>query len=267
MSSIIHVGIEPSSLAEIVEGEIWDRWLRAEPGLAAVNSLAELDALRGSATDGPLGALVRLAARDGGDDQVAGIAVVHQLEGGVQQLIRQFRNLTDDVETVVVEALWEQIRTFPWQRRTQSYAANLIYDTRAAVIALLLPVTTRRGPKPVVLIDPQSGLLDVVAGSIEPGADEDLCNARDQLADLLSWAVATNAITPEDARLLVELVVADRGALDTEGRQWARGACSVAAVAKVAQHRGLCTKTVFRRRDQALASLRATAGRYLSEVA
>lgn len=267
MSSIIHVGVPPANLAEIVEGEIWDRWLRAEPALSAVDSLAELDVLRGSATDGPLGALVRLAARDGGDDELAGIAVVHQLEGGVQQLIRQFRNLTDDVETVVIEALWEQIRTFPWQRRTQSYAANLIYDTRAAVVALLLPDTTRRGPEPVVFIDPQSRLLDVVAGSTGPEADEDLCDARDQLADLLSWAVETKAITAEDAHLLVELVVADRGALDTEGRQQARGACSVAAVAKVAQNHGLCTKTVFRRRDQALTSLRATAGRYLSEVA
>ncbi len=267
MSSIIHVGIPPSNLAEMVDGEIWDRWLRAEPALAAVNSLTELDALRGSATDGPLGALVRLAARDSGDDEMAGIAVVHQLEGGVQQLIRQFRNLTDDIETVVIEALWEKIRTFPWQRRAQSYAANLVYDTRATVVALLLPDKTRRGPEPVVFIDPQSGLLDVVAGSTGTDTDEDLCDARDQLADLLSWALATNAITPEDARLLVELVLADRGALDTESPQRARGACSVAAVAKVAQHHGLCTKTVFRRRDQALASLRASAGRYLSEVA
>lgn len=267
MSSIIYVGIPPANLAEIVEGEIWDRWLRAEPSLAAVNSLAELDALRGSATDGPLGALVRLAARDGGDDEVAGIAVVHQLEGGVRRLVRQFRNLTDDVETVVIEALWEQIRTFPWQRRTRSYAANLVYDTRAALIALLLPDTTRRGPEPVVFIDPQSGLLDVVAGSTGPDIDEDLCDARDQLAELLRWAVATKAITVEDARLLVELVVADRGALDTESLQRARGACSVAAVAKVAERHGLCAKTVFRRRDQALTILRATAGRYLSEVA
>lgn len=267
MSSIIHVGIPPANLAGIVEGEIWDRWLGAEPALAAVNSLAELDALRGSATDGPLGALVRLAACDGGDDEVAGIAVVHQLEGGVRQLIRQFRNLTDDVEMVVIEALWEQIRTFPWQRRTQSYAANLVYDTRAAVVALLLPDKTRRGPEPVVFIDPQSGLLDVVAGSTGPDADEGLCDARDQLADLLSWAVATKAITAADARLLVELVVADRGVPDTGSLQRARGACSVAAVAKVAHHYGLCAKTVVRRRDQALTSLRATAGRYLSEVA
>lgn len=267
MSSIAHVGVPPAQLAEMVEGEVWDRWLTAEPALAAVGSLTELDALRGSATDGPLGALVRLATRDGGDDELAGIAVVHQLEGGVRQLIRQFRNLTDDVETVVIGALWEQIRAFPWRRRTRSYAANLIYDTRAAIIAVLLPGTTRRGPEPVVFVDPQAGLLDALAESKGLNAPEDLCGAADQLGDLLNWAVKAKVVTREDARLLVELVVAGHGAPDTECPQWARGACSVAAVTKVAQRRGLCTKTVIRRRDQAVACLRATAGRYLVEAA
>lgn len=267
MPLIAHVGIPPEQLAQIVEVEVWDRWLTAEPALAAVGSLAELDALRGSATDGPLGALVRLAARDGGDDELAGIAVVHQLEGGVRQLIRQFRNLTDDVETVVIGALWETIRTFPWQRRTRSYAANLIYDTRAAIVAVLLPGTTRRGPEPVVFVDPQAGVLDALAESKGLRAHEDHCGATDQLVDLLNWAVKAKVVTREDARLLVELVVAGHGGLDTECPQWARGACSDAAVAKVAQRRGLCTKTVIRQRDHAVARLRESAGRFLVEAA
>jgi hypothetical protein len=267
MSSITEVGVTPSQLAAMVEGEIWERWLSAEPALAAVSSLSELDALRGCATDGALGALVRLAARDGGDEELAGIAVVHQLEGGIRRMIRQFRNLDADIESLVVGALWEKIRTFPWQRRTSAYAANLIYDTRAAVVALLLPGPGRRGQDPVAFVDPQAGLLDLLVGSTALDVDDDPCDATDQLAELLAWAVASKVVTAEDACLLVELVVADRGAAGPGSRQRARGACSVAAVSEVAQRRGVCAKTVFRRRDQALANLRATTGRYLSEAA
>lgn len=267
MLSIAHVGIPPAQLAKLVEGEVWERWLTAEPDLAAVSSLAELDLLRGSATDGPLGALVRLAARDGGDDELAAIAVVHQLEGGVRRLVHQFRNLTDDVEAVVIGALWETIRTFPWRRRTRSFAANLIYDTRTAVVALLLPGTTRRGPEPSVLVDPQTWAWDALAGS-EAARPADDPGAAAELADLLDWAIGAGVVTRAEARLLDELVAAGRTDCDDGEPRWAaRGACSVAAVAAVAARRGRCARTVVRQRDQVVARLREAKGRYLAEAA
>lgn len=90
------------------------------------------------ATDGPLGALIRLVAQDGGDDELAGIAIVHMLEGGIGRLVRFYSDLSEDVEAVVVGAMWEQIRTFPWRRRTHSYAAILNLDTRRDVRRMLL---------------------------------------------------------------------------------------------------------------------------------
>ena len=265
MMSIAQVGITPSELDEMVEGEVWSRWCAAEPALAQVRSLTELDLLRGAATDGPLGALVRLAAKDGGDDELAGIAVVHQLSGGVRRLVRQFRNLTADVEAVVIGALWEQIRTFPWQRRTRSYAANLIYDTRAAVTNLLLPGRTRGGGQPMILIDPQSGVMDALAGADLPTESDTDC-AEEDLADLLAWAIKHDVITPADARLLVELVAAGHDHNDpcTSG---SRGPCSLKSAARVARRRGQCTKTVIRQRDQIVARLRATTRQYLAEAA
>jgi hypothetical protein len=90
MLPIIHVGITPTELQETVEGEIWQRWCTAEPDLAWVQSLAALDELRGrDATDGPMGALIRLAAQDGGNDELAGIAIVHLLEGGIGRQVRK----------------------------------------------------------------------------------------------------------------------------------------------------------------------------------
>lgn len=266
MLSIAQVGVTPAELNEIVEGEVWSRWCVAEPDLAQVRSLTELDLLRGSATDGPLGALVRLAAMDGGDDELAGIAVVHQLRGGVRRLVRQFRNLTDDVEAVVIGALWEQIRTFPWRRRTRSHAANLIYDTRTAVTALLLPGRTRGGGQPIVLIDPQSWVMDALAGAEVPTASDTDCAVED-LADLLGWAVKNGVVTTADARLLVELVGAGREEHRDPCPPWSRGACSLKAATKVAKRRGQCTKTVIRQRDQIVTRLRATAPQYLAEAA
>jgi hypothetical protein len=267
MLPIAHVGIAPPQLAEMVEGEVWDRWVSAEPELAAVGSLAELNALRASATDGPLGALVRLAAADGGDEELAGIAVVHQLEAGVQRLVCEFRNLTEDIEAVVIGALWEEIRTFPWRRRTRSYAANLLYDTRRGVTATLLPGTTRRGPEPVVLIDPQSQLMNALTERRTTGWRESLDDAAAELAELLGWAVTAGVVTDAQARLLVELVTADRVARDPRSPNSARGACSVAAATRVAERHGLCRKTVFRQRDKAIRRLREAADRYLVEAA
>lgn len=258
------VGITPAELDTLVSGEVWIRWCGAEPDLARVGSLAEIDALRGAATDGPLGALVRLAARDGGDDELAAIAVVHQLGGGVQELIRQFRNLTADVDAVVIGALWERIRTFPWRSRTRSYAASLIYDTRTDVVAFLLPGRTRWGAEPVVFVDPQSWVWEVFAGT-QP--QQDRYDGAAELMGLLGWAVKSQIVTGEDARLLVELVAADREKSDGAPTRRTRGACSVSAVEKVAGRRGICTRTVFRRRDHVVARLREVSPRYLVEAA
>ncbi len=268
MSPLVHVGVTPEELEKLVEGDIWKRWLTTEPALSAVASLGELHALRGLLTDGPLGALVRLAARDGGDDELAGIAVVHQLEGGVRRLIRTMADQSGDIEAVVIGSLWETIRAFPWRRRTHAYAANLILDTRTSAMALLHPGRPRRGPDPVLIVDTTSPRFAAIAHerfqwSVQPTYEE----APVDLTALLDWARSRRVVTDEDVRLLAELLQAGHEVADRETPRTLRGVCSEAAVLRVAERRGVSARTIVRRRNLVVAALRAEAPLYLAEVA
>ena len=227
------MGVSPPELNEQVIGAVWARWVQAEPALDSVDSLDELHELRGRDADAPLGALVRLAAKDGGDDRLAAIAVAHQLEGGARRLIYSLRDLSDDIDALVMGALWAEIRTFPWRRRTRSFAASLMYDTRTAVISLLLPGRTRLGPEPVVLMDPQSPMAERLIGSDSScGCGPSVTRERSavELVELLGWALAAGVIHREDALLLLDLVAAGDEVADDDTPRTLRGTCSQAAV-------------------------------------
>ena len=270
MGSIACLGVSAAELNEQVAGAVWARWVQAEPALSEVVDLNALHVLRGRDADAPLGALVRLAAQDGGDDQLAAIAVVHQLAGGVKRLTISLRDLSDDIEAVVVGALWAEIRSFPWRRRTRAFAASLMYDTRAAVMAVLLPGRTRRGDDPLVLMDPLGSLADCVVGSSAswrsnrpPSCEQSAV----ELVELLDWALAGGVIDREDAGLLLELVAAGEEVADGDTPRSLRGTSSQTAVLRVAKQRGVCGKTVIRHRDRLVAALRECAGTYLADVA
>ncbi len=81
MGPLDHLDVSVEELGELVDGEVWRRWVDAEPLLDALASLTDLRKLRGQRADQLLGALVRLAARDGGDDELACKAVAHQWPG------------------------------------------------------------------------------------------------------------------------------------------------------------------------------------------
>ena len=270
MGPIGCLGISPAELNEQVSAGVWDRWVATEPTLGALTSLDELHALRGQQADAPLGALVRLAAEDGGDDQLAGIAVAHQLAGGTRSLAYSLRDLSDDIDAVVMGALWAEIRSFPWRRRTHAFAASLMLDTRASVVGLLLPGYTRRGPEPVIWVDPQSPITERLIGpdascacTSRPACEE----AALELVELLDWALAAQVIRTGDARLLLDLIAAGEEVADQDTPQTLRGACSQAAVLRVAERRGVSGKTVMRQRDRVLAVLRDSAAAYLADVA
>lgn len=118
------------------------RWRGAEPVLADVGRVDgqfDLQGYRRDRADAVLGALVRLAAADGGDDQDALVLLLHLLSGMVLSLARQLADLSPDIVTVIVSELTCQIRSYPWRRRTRAWAANLQADTRRAVLADLKP--------------------------------------------------------------------------------------------------------------------------------
>lgn len=257
MLSMTYAGISPMELQERLDAEVWSRWCGCEADLAQVGSLAELDSLRGrAATDGPLGALLRLAAIDGGDDPLAAVAIMHLLKGGVGRVIRSYGDLSPDIETVVVGALWERIRTFPTARRTHSYAASLILDTRKQVCRMLLP--DRRS----VPVAPDTAALFAAR---DPADSPD--RAAVEVSDLLDWALAARLIEACDASVILDLLTAGREVDGSQPRKALTGCCTTAARVRVAATYGVSDRAVSRRRDRALARLRAAVPTYLAEVA
>ncbi|MEO6628143.1 MAG: hypothetical protein ABIP03_06185, partial [Aquihabitans sp.] len=201
-------------------------------------------------------------------DQLAGIAVVHQLNGKVRRLIASLGDQSDDIEAIVIGALWERVRAFPWQRRRRAYAANLMLDTKTSVMAFLQPGRTRRGPEPVAFIE-STTCLEALAELRACGwPDNESCGAGgNDLADLLAWAQLRRVIPDADVALLLQLVEAGREVAELESPRTLRGVCSDAALRRVAQRRGVSTKTILRQRNRAVAALRAQAPLYLAEVA
>lgn len=230
------------------------RWARAEPALAAVTGPHELAALLRPGVgphraDELLGALVRLAAADGHDDVDAVLLLLHLLSDGAVALAARLSDLPGDVLALVVGELTAQIRAFPWRRRTRAYAANLLLDTKAALLRELRPHRTRRHPEAgEVLVDPTDArhvaLLEARSTSTQ-STDDDL-----DLVDLLVWAARTGVVDADDVALLLQ-VEQDR----YDGTP---------AQQRIAAAWGVNERTVRRRRERTLAALRTARGEYLA---
>lgn len=235
-----------------------EHWARREPALACVSSCEQLAAsLRVGAdpalADALLGALVRLGAAAGGDDPDAVVLVLHLLSDGATAMASQLADLADDVLGLVVGELTAQVRTFPVGRRTRAYAANLLRDTRTAVLRELLPHRTRSRPGAVeVLVDPTDPDSRRMLLEQDAGDNEDL-----DLLDLLMWAERTGVVEARD----VAALLATERARDQRGAGQ-RGYAAVAAAAC-----GMSSRTTQRRHLQALTALRRARGNYLTAVA
>lgn len=146
--------------------------------------------------------------------------------------MHSLHDLSEDIDEVVMGALWAEIRTFPWRRRTRAFAASLLFDTRASVMSLLLPGRTRGGPEPVALVNPQSPAADRLAGP-DPACGRGSRSASEEsaveLVELLDWALATHIIDRVDAALQMELIAAGEEVADEDTPRTLRGTCSQAA--------------------------------------
>ena len=208
--------------------------------------------------DGVLGALVRLAATHGAGDAEATLVLLHLLSPGAARVASRFRHLCPDPEALILGELAIQIQRFPFERRCRAHAANLLMDTQAAVWRELRPYRLDHPGRPAErLVDPLDDAKTADAEYGQPGLlDEpytDLADSDDlNLVDMLLWAQRTGAVDPVDLAVLVEL-------------EYARERPDVDAPQKyVAQARGWTVRTVQRRRDRALAALRACSGDYLA---
>jgi hypothetical protein len=234
------------------------RWAAVEPALTGFDSVAALPgALRAGSdptrADQVLGALVRWAAADGGDDPDAVLVLVHLLSDGAAALARKLAHCTEHPMEMVVGELTCQIRLYPWRRRTRAYAAGLLLDTKHALWrGELRPPGDGRTPREAHPVDPTRWAeLTGQDRAGQTAVDGDPTDV--ELLDLLAWAAARGVATIEDLRLLLELERC-RGYGRAAGKQ-------------VAAAFGISEKTVRRRRDRTLGALRAGTDAYLAEVA
>lgn len=230
-------------------------WAVHQPALAGLNCVEDVLAATAAGNapaqiDEVLGALVRMAAADGGGEPDAVLLVLHLLSPGVAAMAARYAGMGPDLVAAIVSELAARIVGFPWQRRHRAVAANLLLDTRAAILRELRPRHScgfRNGED--IPVDPReirARLQDLAIP--DPGHDDDL-----DLGDMLAWAAREGVARREDLHLLVELETV---------REHAR-----APRLAVAAAHGISEKTVRRRRDRALRALRRARGQYLTAVA
>ena len=204
------------------------RWAAADHVLTGLTGIEHITAVTAKGADPDradevVGALVRLAAGDGGDDADAVLLLLHLLSDGVLALAGRMPGPPDLVPVIVAE-LTCQIRSFPWRRRTRAYAANLLLDTKHV---LWREGAHHRAGNPEELTAPaqlpRSTTRQIRGNS---GADEDL-----DLIDVLMWAARTGVAPPNDLVMLLALRTCARRSRPARGGAGVRSARAGAAQA------------------------------------
>lgn len=242
-------GSWPVLVSRLDEDGALDRWTDREPALAGIGGIAGLVGLLAEGgdrarADALVGALVRLAAADGGDEPDATVLLLHLLSPMVFALAAQLADLTPDIVAIIAGQLTCQIRAYPWRNRSRAWAANLRADTRAAVLAEFRP-RIRRHPACVEVL---TGDIERSRVATQRGDEEDL-----DVVDLLIWAVHAGVDRADVALLIATECGRDR---------YPRGADR-----RVAAEQGVALRSLYRRRERTLTALRTLAPRYLADVA
>lgn len=215
-------------------------WQDREPALRQVQCITGL--IDTDRSDAVLGAFIRLAAHDGYADNDALLVAVHLLRPGTLNLVRSMATVHPDVATTVFAQVAVQVRTFPVTRRNRAFAANVLLDTKAAVLRELAPYGSTRHRR-IYEISVPTDTLDVVAH----GADDD----GGDLIDLLVWAEKSGVVDAEEALVLTVLASDD---LPTHGNPRAHTAARL----------GISLSTVHRRIARAVPALAAAKDQYLT---
>ena len=247
-------GSWPELVGRLERRGTWASWVQVEPALAMVGGPAGLPAALAKGVDPQtadalLGALIRLAASDGGDEQDAVLVVLHALADGAAALAGQVAHRSADSLSLVVGELTCQIRAFPWRRRTRAYAANLLTDTKHQLwVGELRPPGSghhsaeARPVDPLTWPDLRMDRTDQVGGAGQSQAE---------LIDLLVWAASAGVAPVGDLELL-----------------WDRVAGSgMSGQAELAADLGVDERTLRRRRRRTIAALRDSSSAYLAAVA
>jgi hypothetical protein len=188
-------------LATSAAGAALAAWQAEDAALAPYASWADVQAAahdRGdpATADRILAALARRAP----GDQLAARLLLGLLLPGVKALAARLWWLVDleDRVAAAVAAVFERIRTYPYERRPARIAANVLADARQQL--------TRAARGQLAGVDQVA--LDEVAGAQLP-AVEAAPTAGEELLALLRWATSTGALTAEQARLIGASRLAD----------------------------------------------------------
>ncbi|HEX9342723.1 MAG TPA: hypothetical protein VF995_03795, partial [Actinomycetota bacterium] len=179
-----------------------------------------------AASDQILAALAQLARGNPDDathDPLAARTLLQTLPPGAKALARRLRWLGDPQEraAAVTATLYEQIRTYPIQRRPARIAANLLADTHQRLLRRAGSSSSSSSSSaphrrqvqvgggtvavPVVSLDELAAHGDAMLPLPAPSQP---CPAEELLA-LLAWAVRGGWLTPAQAALIGQSRIAD----------------------------------------------------------
>ena len=196
-------------------------WGREEPALARFGSPEELVRFLRvpgywAAKDAALGALIARAREEPLAGRVVLEAILPGLKRTAEQVILDARD-REELWQLLLACAWEQIRTYPLERRPARIAANLLLDARRRTLD---EFTRERLPRTEL----PSAPLAVPAAPVDLDSDVDA---------LLDRSVAAGAITRDEAELIL------RTRIDRQ------------SVAAVADELGLPYITAYMRRQRA----------------
>ncbi|MGK2876358.1 MAG: hypothetical protein ACSLEW_12075 [Nocardioides sp.] len=263
MCSLFDVGIPADALAEQLQHGVWNRWVQTEPVLGSLARLDDRIWRHEPERDQMIGGLLRLAARTGNDDDLAGVTVCHLMKPAMYHLVGIYRmnGNADDVRGAVVGAMWESIKNFPTERNRRAYAACLVGDARLRTLRYLTPLKHAHDNFRLIGID-HGDALDAL--NREHLLVDD---AGIDLVDFLSWAQQSHIVSDADLDLINDLLLAGH-AVEEQNTPWnVRGSSSDAARRWLAERDGTSARTIRRRTDKVLHTLRAAADEYLRQVA
>jgi hypothetical protein len=159
-------------------------------------------------SDRVLAALARLAsgAEGAAHDPLAARTMLQMLLPGAKAVARRLGWLGDAQEraAAVTAALYEQIRTYPIERRPARIAANLLADTHQRLL--------RRSGRAAPALGPAAVSLEALAAHGEgvlPEAAPMVATPAEELLALLAWAVHSGHLTGAQARLIGQTRIGD----------------------------------------------------------
>lgn len=210
------------TLASGIVAEHLRRWQRAEPALSRFKSPGQLisylrSSRSGDRQDAVLGALVRQSRTD----PIAARLVLQRLLPALKRrAVRVIANATEleELWSLLLAQMWEQIRTFPIERLPRHVAANLVLSSMRNSVRLLAS---------------ERVTADLNRGVVDETPDRRPDAAAFGIDGVLAGAVQAGAISGVEA----ELIAATR----IDGRP----------LGPIAAREGLCLNTLVQRRRRA----------------